>query len=732
MVAGDWQPHVPAATIGRPRIARGVIHRPALVQHFLPAQSGLVTVTAPAGYGKTTAVAQWDASDERPFAWARVDQLDDDATHLLLHIATAVQGIYGVDRGLLAYLRGPGRAPLTHLVPALVQCLEVCPPLVLVLDDAHELCTPEAVETLRVLIDAAPPSTTVAVVGRYLLPLEVARRRLQQSVVEVGPTDLRFTDDESAAALKQICGARSDETVATVVNRCEGWPAGVVLSGMALRDGADVASVTGRHSAVTDFLVEEILERLDGDTATFLLESSVLERFRADQLDEVLGRDDSASKLATLRASGNSFLVPLDDRRRWYRYHRLFGDALRTTYRAWSPLRFREMAVRASELLERDGDVDSALLRALDAGDRGRAAALVGRDAVRLGFDGRAGVLARRLGLLDARTFAEYPDAAVARAWLGVTRGDAELIHRSLLLAHRADEGLGLSDGTPSVRVAAALISSLVGVGGVHDVIRHADVVVAEGDPLTNPWWGAATVMKGAAESMIGHMGTARVLLESALAVTDDLPGFKAAALAHLALIDLQAGDDDAANVASLAARELADKYDLCDLVPMVVVYATSAVMSARYGDADAAHQAVQITESLLDQLGHLAARTALLGHGLLAWSGVVIGDTELMARHLEAAERDRRREPDAVALSQRVDRVREMAVRGARPLTAAELKLLPRLATHMSLQKIADELVIGRETAKSQATSIYRKLGVSSRSAAVAEARRIGLLWDQ
>ncbi len=315
---------------------------------------------------------------------------------------------------------------------------------------------------------------------------------------------------------------------------------------------------------------------------------------------------------------------------------------------------------------------------------------------------------------------------------MGVTRGDAELIHRSLLLAHRADEGLGLSDGTPSVRVAAALISSLVGVGGVHDVIRHADVVVAEGDPLTNPWWGAATVMKGAAESMIGHMGTARVLLESALAVTDDLPGFKAAALAHLALIDLQAGDDDAANVASLAARELADKYDLCDLVPMVVVYATSAVMSARYGDADAAHQAVQITESLLDQLGHLAARTALLGHGLLAWSGVVIGDTELMARHLEAAERDRRREPDAVALSQRVDRVREMAVRGARPLTAAELKLLPRLATHMSLQKIADELVIGRETAKSQATSIYRKLGVSSRSAAVAEARRIGLLWDQ
>lgn len=733
MVAGDWQPHVPAATIGRPRIARGVIHRPVPLRRFQAApEGGLVTVTAPAGYGKTTAVAQWDASDERPFAWARADQLDADATHLLLHLATAVQGITGVDRGLLAYLRGPGRAPQTHLVPALVQCLETCPPLVLVLDDAHEVCTPEAIETLRTLVDAAPTSTTVALVGRYLLPLDIARRRLQQRVVEVGSAELRFTDDESSAALEQVCGPQDDTIVSTVVHSCEGWPAGVVLSGMALRDGADVDSVTSYRSSVTAFLVEEILERLDGDTATFLLESSVLERFRADQLDEVLGRDDSARALASLLASGNPFLIPLDDNRGWYRYHRLFGDALRATCRASCPLRFRALAARASDVLERDGDIDSALLRALDAGDRGRAAALVGRDAVRLGFDGRAGVLARRLGLLDARTFAEYPDAAVARSWLGVTRGNADLIQRSLLLAHRADQGLGLSDGTPSVRVAAALISSLVGVGGVHDVARHADVVRAAGDQSTNPWWGAATVMKGAVESMIGHVTTARVLLESALGVTDDLPGFKAAALAHLALIDLQAGDDEAANAGSVAARELADKYDLCDLVPMVVVYATSAVMSARFGDSDAARESVRITERLLDQLGHLAARTALLGHGLLAWSGAVIGDTELMARHLEAAERDRRREPDALALSLRVDRVRAMAVRGTRPLTAAELKLLPRLATHLSLQKIADELVIGRETVKSQATSIYRKLGVSSRSDAVAEAHRIGLLSDQ
>ncbi len=730
MVAGDWQPQVPAATIGRPGIADGVLRRPALVRRLQAGCGGdLVTVTAPAGYGKTTAVALWDGVDGRPFAWVRADHLDDDPTHLLLHVATAVGQTHGADHGLLAYLSGPGRAPITHLVPAVAQWLAACGPLVLVIDDTHELCSASSIETLRALIGTAPPSMTVTLVGRHLLPLDIARRRLQQTVVEVGPAELRFTGAEAAAALEWVSGPHDGATVAALVDRCEGWPAGVVLSGMALRDGAEIAAVTGRHPVVMDYLVEEILEGMDGATATFLVESSVLDRFRADQLDSVLGRDDSARELEKLSTSGNPFLVGLDPHRTWFRYHRLLGDALRTRLRTSSPHRFREVATRAGDLLEHEGDVDSALLLALDASDRHRAAALVGRDAVRLGFDGRAGVLARRLGLLDARTLAEHPDAAVARAWLGVTMGDADLIHRSLMLAHRADRGLPLSDGTPSVKVAAALISSLVGVGGVHDVVHHADVVRAAGDHLTNPWWGAATVMKGAAESMMGNTFRARSLLEAALAVTDDLPGFKAAALAHLALIDLGAGDDEAAIRCGASARELADKHDLCDVVPMVVVYAVSAVLSARVGDVAGARDAARITESLVDRLGYLAARTALLGHGLLAWTGVTIRDPDMIGRHLDAAERARLREPDAVALSQRVDCVRAMAVGGAGSLTAAELKLLPHLATHLSLKKIAEELVIGRETAKSQATSIYRKLGVSSRADAVAAAARIGLI---
>ncbi|WNG88913.1 LuxR C-terminal-related transcriptional regulator [Mycobacterium sp. ITM-2016-00317] len=730
MVAGDWRPRVPAATIGRPRIADRVVQRPEVLSRLRTSAGGdVVVLSAPAGYGKTTAAALWDADDDRPFAWARIDHLDDDPAHLLLHIATAVVRLTEDDSDLLRYLRGPGRCPLTHLVPAVVQALEAHGPIVILLDDAHKLTAPAAVAALQTLLAEAPATVVTALLGRQVLPLGLARRRLQHTVVAIDQEVLRFSATETAEALTAIRGPCDDATVAAVADLCEGWPAGVVLTAMALRDGTALEALAEHGNLVVDYVVEEVINRLDAETATFQVESAVLGRFTAEQLDTVLGRDDAGHMLAVLADSGNPFLVALDHPRVWYRYHHLFGDVLRGRLRDTAPARFRELATRAADLLERDGDIDGALMQALDAGDRGRAAALVGREAVRLGFDGRAGVLARRLATLDARTFAEYPDAAVARAWLGVTTADAELIQRSLMLAVAADRGQRLSDGTPSVKVAVALISSLLGAGGVGDVVEQADVVRAAGDHLVNPWWGAATVMKGSAEAMRGHPTQARALLDAALPVIDDLPGFHAAALAHLALLDLAGGDDDAAMERSEAARTLVDKYDLCDVVPMIVVYATSAVMAARTADLTGVRQAVTVTETLLAQLGHLSARTALLGHGLLAWTAAVIQDPTLLGRHLAAAERACHREPGAVALVQRVDRVKAMAVGGARPLTAAELRLLPHLASHLSLQRIAEELVIGRETAKSQATAIYRKLGVSSRGEAVAEAKRVGLI---
>lgn len=734
MGARSWPAHIPVATVGRPATARAGVPRPGIAR-VLKDRTGLVVIAAPAGYGKTTAVVQWDDADERPFAWARLDNLDNDPAHLLLHLATALNQIRPIDPAVLHYLQGAGRAE-TQLVSAFVRALESCGPVVLVLDDVHELSASAAVDTLRAVVDLAPNSTTLALIGRQMPALDLARRRLQGYVVEIGIPELKLSGPEGAAAFAALGAGMDKATIARVLDKCEGWAAGVVMAALALRDGAPAEAVTGRHRLVADYLVEEVLSQLEPDTVTFLTESAVLERFCADELDALLGRTDSAAMLDAITHSGNMFLVSLDAQGVWYRYHQLFGDLLRARLRDRDPDRFRELAAQAADRLAQAGDVDGALTQALAADDRAQAAALVGMDAVRLGFDGRVGVLARRLSLIDEQTFTDYPDAAIARAWLGVMNGDAELIQRSLLTASAADTGEPLSDGTPSVEVAAALIGSLIGVGGVAEVIRHAETVCVAGDHLVNPWWGAATTMKGTALSMLGEAAQARTTLESALPVTEDLPGFQAAALAHLAALDLLDGDLPAAVEHTASARSIVDSRDLSDMVPMVVVYAVDALVRARRGDVAGARSAVGATERLVDRLGDLSARTALMAHVLVAGAAVEIDDTELCDRHLLEAQRAHRRETGAVGVGQWLDRIRTLsaarAARGARSsLTTAELRLLPYLATHLSLQRIADELILGRETVKSQATSIYRKLAVSSRAAAVAEADRLGLLSE-
>ncbi len=722
------------ATVGRPAAARTGVPRPAVIRS-LQDRAGLVVVAAPAGYGKTTVVAQWDDADARPFAWARLDNLDNDPAHLLLHLATALNQITPLDPALLQYLQGAGRAE-AQLVRAFVQALESCGPIVLVLDDVHELSASAAVDALRAVVDLAPSSTTLALIGRQLPALDLARRRLQGYVTEIGIPELKLSSSEGAAAFAAIGGGTDQATITRVLDKCEGWAAGVVMAAWALRDGAPAAAVTGRHRLLADYLVEEVLNQLDPDTATFLMESAVLDRFNADELDALLGRTDSAAMLDAIIHSGSMFLVSLDAQGIWYRYHQLFGDLLRARLHDRDPDRFRALAAKAADRLARTGDVDGALIQALAADDRAHAAALVGIEAVRLGFDGRVGILARRLGLIDEQTFTDHPDAAIARAWLGVMTGDAELIQRSLLTASAADNGEPLADGTPSVEVAAALIGSLLGVGGVREVIRHAETVCDAGDHLVNPWWGAATTMKGAALAMLGESDRARATLESALPVLEDLPGFQAAAFAHLALLDLDADDLPGAIEHTTAARAIVDSRDLSDMVPMVVVYAVDGLVRARRGDIAGARSAIRATERLLDRLGDLSARTALMAHVLVAVTAVEIDDTPLSDRHLDAAQRAHGREPDAVGIGRRLDEIRALstmrAARGARPsLTTAELRLMPHLASHLSLQRIADQLTVSRETVKSQAKSIYRKLGVSSRTAAVTEADRLGLLSD-
>jgi LuxR family maltose regulon positive regulatory protein len=292
-----------------------------------------------------------------------------------------------------------------------------------------------------------------------------------------------------------------------------------------------------------------------------------------------------------------------------------------------------------------------------------------------------------------------------------------------------------LSDGTASVAVGLAMVRAFVSPDGLAGVLHDTETVRAAGGPEVNPLWGLATVVQGTARSMLGEHDRARELLVSGLATVPS-PTYRAATLAHLALLDLESGDLEGAARNAATALQLTRQFNLDAVLPALSAFAVGALVAARQGRRDEADRAAAVTERLLARLGDLSPRTAVLGYALLVRAAMAVGDRARARSLMTEANRARRREPGAVYFNEMLDAsTRELAsgvnepALGAAPLTPAELRVLAYLPTHFSLQEIAEQLIISRNTAKSHSVSIYRKLGVSSRSDAVDAARRLGLV---
>jgi len=722
----------------RPTLRPGVVERHDLVSRLRASSpASLVVIRAPAGYGKSMAVALWEQEDPRPFAWVGLDRLDDDPVHLLQHVAAAVDRAAPVPDQLHALLAAPGRSVADELVPALLDHLDQVEPLVLVVDDVHVLDAVEAQAALVLLADGLGREVQLVLVSRSAVPVPLARRRLDDLVVEVGAADLALTADQARRSFAELGVVVDPTTVDDLVERAEGWAAGLHLAALATRDrrhdGPPVLS--GRHRLVADYLVEEVLRGLDPATTCFLEESSVLEIMEATTLDEVLARTDARQRLRDLEASGNLLLVPLDDERERYRYHHLFGELLHERLVAHDPDRAGSLHRRAADHFEAVGDLDAAIVHARAAGDDERAASLVMREALPLAFDGRSGVLARRLALLGEGAVEHHVDAAVASAWYGLSLADGSLIIRSLQLAAALDDGRHLGDGTASVEVATALIRLLLAPDGVAAMRHDAGIVIAAGDWRTNPWWGLAHAVLGTGLGVSGDLADARRHITDALPTLAPLPGMAAGGHAWLALLDLADGDPAGARARAEEARRMADRHRLEALAPTLVIYAVHALVLARYRERAAAEEAIAIADGLIDRLGELVPRTSLLNNVLLAQADLALGDGSRARTHALAARRAASSWPDATWVLDQLTQAEAQidAVRASTsyvtPLTDAERRVLPYLATHLSLQEVAAELHVSRNTAKTHSVAIYRKLGVSSRSDAVAEARRLGLL---
>jgi LuxR family maltose regulon positive regulatory protein len=338
-VAAATGPPLLATKLFVPRPRPDLVPRPRLVARLDAGLDGgrCSLLSAPAGAGKTSLLAAWVAGLDRPVAWLTLDERDQDFDQVLRYLVAALQTVApACGRGALAWLDAPQPPPPEVVVTGLVNDLAALPaPGLLVLDDYHLTRAPAVHTAVAFLLDHLPPTLHLVIASREDPPLPLPRLRARHQLVEVRAADLAFGVEEAAAFLGPGMGLRLDEAqVAALVERTEGWPAGLQLAGLALRDRPDpagfVAAFAGGHRLVADYLMAEVLDRQPAPTRRFLLATSLLDRLCAPLCDALLtpAAGDSRQVLEELERA-NLFLVPLDDERVWFRYHHLFADALR-------------------------------------------------------------------------------------------------------------------------------------------------------------------------------------------------------------------------------------------------------------------------------------------------------------------------------------------------------------------------------------------------------------------
>ena len=360
-----------------PRWRRGLVARPRLSERLSRgAESALTLVSAPAGFGKTTLLAEWLAAapaDGRSVAWLSLDQRDNDPalfwTYLVAALKTAAPG---VGAGALSLLQPPQPPSEAGLVTLLNDLDAISNDVVLVLDDYHVIDARDVQDGMAFLLEHLPPQIHLVIASRADPALPLARLRGRGELVEIRAADLRFTPGEAAAYLNEVMGlALTAADVAALEGRTEGWIAALQLAALSLQGREDtaafIAGFAGDDRYIVDFLAEEVLQRQPEHVQQFLLQTSILDRLSGPLCDAVTGQDGGKAKLAALER-GNLFLVPLDDRRRWYRYHQLFADVLHARLRDEQPDDVPDLHRRASAWYEQNGEPSEAIRHALAAG----------------------------------------------------------------------------------------------------------------------------------------------------------------------------------------------------------------------------------------------------------------------------------------------------------------------------------------------------------------------------
>lgn len=737
----------PLATKLHPPTSRRHVLRPRLLAALRTDPLPKVTlVDAPPGWGKTTLVTDWMASDiaGHRFAWLALDRNDNDPARFWAYVVEALRTVEPrLGSAALTSLRSPGAKLIDVVLPGLINELEgLSSPVVLVLDDYHLVASREIHDGMEFLVEHIPSTLRLVLTTRSDPRLPLALLRARGELIEVRAQELRFSDEETHELLNEVLDLKLDaDQVAQLQGRTEGWAVGLHLAALSLRGRADapafIAAFAGDDRHVVDYLGSEVLGSLSGDLRTFLLRTSILDRFCAPLCDAVTGIGNSTSALSEVERS-NLFLVPLDAKRRWYRYHHLFAELLRHELEQTEPDLVQALHGRASAWLSDDGDVSAAIHHATLAG-----AFPVAADLIALNWSAflQRGQLESVAGWLDAlprESVADEPRLCLTRAWIAVNAGRIDDVDRWIEAAERAVGRGAAGEDAAALEAASGMLRCIHAylegdVGGAIEAARTARDLEPDED---SPWRSVGCPVLGVALFLSGEAAASAATLDQAVRRARPAGNHLAVIHAHscLAANHAELGEWDMADQLARTAIDLGRERGLDEHWANAMAHvARGGVLESR-GDLDAAE--AEIRRAV--ELSRRGVAKAEVGYALLAYAQL----RHDLGEHAEAraVAREARNAvescPDPGVLTELLARVERRLRLTARPrgpaaaeLTDRELAVLRLLRSELSLREIGSALYVSLNTVKTHSRGIYRKLGASSREEAVERARELGLV---
>ena len=720
-----------------PPLREGLVSRTALVNRLRTVRSApLVLLVAPAGYGKTTVLAQWAARDERPFAWMTIDERDNDPLVLLRHLARALEPVAPVDASVIQALEDPEEPLWERALPRLARAFAAAPePIVLVIDELQCLRRGESADIIALLLDQVPAGSLLALGCRAEPPLPVARLRAAGRLTEFGADDLALTRREAELLLRAAGRNPDADELTELMGRSEGWAAGLYL--VALAADEVLPAVGGDDRYLADYFHEECLGGLAPERLAFLRQSAVLETLSGPMCDAVLGRSESGLELERL-ADEQLFVVRLDRSRGSYRYHSLFRELLASDLTEHERELVPTLHRRAADWFEGCGDAESALTHTRACGDIDRAARLLGEVAFPAYFSGRADTVAEWLEAFELATALDgHPATAAHGAYVHTLQGHGSDAARWLAAADRGAPRGRKAAGAPPVARWVLTLRAASCVGGPEAMLADVNAALTS-MPRDSGWFSFALLVRGVALMLAGNPRRADTVLAgaaeagAAVGATET----RALALAQRALLASLRDDHASADVLSEEAFSTLEANGLRAYPTAALALATRARSEFRLSHWSEAR-------ARLAEARALAAETDVAFRWLsvqmrleLTRVAVTLRDARAARATLDEAELLLRLGPPLGVLGAQAIDVRQEVAGILEPdradgygLTGAELRLLPLLGTHLSFREIGDRLYVSRNTIKTQAISVYRKLGVSSRSDAIDRASSLGLV---